>query len=1049
MISDLPDFSPVQWDFLSVLEAFASPLPIDIVGTLVPLTAVSLFDLMERAAQLNILETTSGHVFALSSKLPSIITEKLQAINTPLRISEMIDALTISNLLDRLDPEIIAKLLLKAQREEDAVTIQSSLAEKAVLSQDVNTAIVFLRQALEGRHLRNRNYSIDTQLVSLVLKVSDLCFANGKGFPEALSLLQKTCFICEATGDKRSRAMIDMHMGMHFYLFNMFDESLKALSAGKQAAEAFGDNDILNYAAGYVGLYYLIQGDYKEALAYFETAVEQNRLPGNDDINPFAPVFFSLSAMAFYQFDRAFTILDVFHRKAEQNNRSGAAALLRAVLGYILMNHQKEKEALYHLSIAQNAAGEQCNAFALCWVKLFMTYHQFMMGNLPEARNAFINATDNAAKANLGLPVATFPWILDMLLEFERQNIAPVPNCSLTNAIDIIMNGPSASTKGLAMRILAKRAVLNKLPVGQIYSYLQNSLKYLEHTGFMVELSKTRIEMARLELSKGNRDHARDYAQDAWRDLPGYAEHVFPDDLQHLIENVSKGWILKSFMSPEVVFNRFSTILEKVVPASDLKVLLRRVVTATNWFFSAERGGFFLFEGDVKKAKAILLGAVNLTEIETASLNFNTSMNLMIQAIQNDRPLIKKIAMAGHSKMIPVLCIPVNPGEGRHGVLYHDNAVLSDCFDFLDDHALNLLKIHLNGLCRQIWEYCRSAQRNKNLLSEEIIEQGAVLNKSIIGQSPVFQEVLKKARRIAGSDSPILIQGETGAGKEVMARWVHKHSPRRNSPYVIIDSTTIAENLIESELFGHEKGAFTGADRQKPGRVELASGGTLFLDEVGELPLSIQAKLLRVLEEKTFTRVGGSRVHQCDFRLIAATNRNLAAEVKTGRFRQDLFYRLNVLPIEIPPLRERKEDIVLLARHFLELACKRLKRSQPPITPADVSALLAYPWPGNIRELKNIIERASLLSSDHRLELQLTVAPESRQASAFEDMPTMSELQRRYIAHVLKATGRQIGGPNGAANVLGMNRCTLYSRMKKLGMSLDDESDINLSALPL
>jgi transcriptional regulator with GAF, ATPase, and Fis domain len=294
--------------------------------------------------------------------------------------------------------------------------------------------------------------------------------------------------------------------------------------------------------------------------------------------------------------------------------------------------------------------------------------------------------------------------------------------------------------------------------------------------------------------------------------------------------------------------------------------------------------------------------------------------------------------------------------------------------------------------------------------------------------------LLAQADRIAESGAIVLLLGETGVGKELMARRIHRKSLRSNAPYVIVDTPTIPESLLESEMFGHEKGAFTGADRQKSGRIELADRGTLFLDEVGELPLSIQGKLLRVLEQKTFSRIGSNRVLHSDFRLVAATNRNLAEEVARGRFREDLYYRLNVVPLEIPPLRERDRDVVLLARHFLALYAKRFNRPHLVLTPSEEEELTAYDWPGNVRELRNVMERAVLLSSGERLALNLPVDPRSEANHSFEDCPTMDNLQRRYIQYVLERTGNRISGSGGAAEVLGMDRATLYHRMKKLGL---------------
>ena len=249
-----------------------------------------------------------------------------------------------------------------------------------------------------------------------------------------------------------------------------------------------------------------------------------------------------------------------------------------------------------------------------------------------------------------------------------------------------------------------------------------------------------------------------------------------------------------------------------------------------------------------------------------------------------------------------------------------------------------------------------------------------------------------------------------------------------------VDLSAIPETLIESELFGHEKGAFTGADRQKPGRLELAHQGTLFIDEVGEIPVHLQTKLLRVLQEKTFVRIGASRPLSSDFRLLAATNRDLEVEVAEGRFRKDLYYRLNVVPLRVPPLRERGRDVALLAKHFLDHYGRKHNRPDIQLSSEEKEELLAYHWPGNVRELKNIIERAVLLAEEQVIGLNLPNKTEPLSNHPFEAMPTMEDLQRRYIKFVLERTGGRIGGPGGAAEILGMKRTTVYTRMKKLEM---------------
>lgn len=302
----------------------------------------------------------------------------------------------------------------------------------------------------------------------------------------------------------------------------------------------------------------------------------------------------------------------------------------------------------------------------------------------------------------------------------------------------------------------------------------------------------------------------------------------------------------------------------------------------------------------------------------------------------------------------------------------------------------------------------------------------------IIGESAPIKRVLNQIETVAPTDSTVLLLGETGTGKELVARAVHDLSGRAKETFVRVNCASIPAGLLESELFGHEKGAFTGAIAQRIGRLELANRGTLFLDEVGDIPPELQPKLLRVLQEKEFERLGNSRTLKTDVRVIAATNRDLRKLVGTGEFRSDLFYRLNVFPIIVPPLRDRRDDIPVLARYFVAKFAARLKKPIETITPETMEKLLRYPWPGNVRELEHLIERAVILTKGPSLRLP------TFEGAAVDDgaAPTaLEDVEREHILRVLRETSGKIGGPGGAAEKLGMNRTTLNSRMQKLGIS--------------
>lgn len=334
----------------------------------------------------------------------------------------------------------------------------------------------------------------------------------------------------------------------------------------------------------------------------------------------------------------------------------------------------------------------------------------------------------------------------------------------------------------------------------------------------------------------------------------------------------------------------------------------------------------------------------------------------------------------------------------------------------------------LKSALREISELKKELELENIYLREEIkLEHNF---DAIIGNSEPLKYVLYRVEQVAPNDTTVLIQGETGTGKELIARAIHQASPRCQKTLIKVDCATLPDHLIESELFGHEKGAFTNAYARKIGRFELADKGTVFLDEIGELPLALQAKLLRIIEYGEFERLGNPRSIKVDVRIIAATNRNLEEEVREGRFRKDLFYRLNVYPLSLPPLRKRTSDIPLLVKFFVDHFSKKMAKPIENIPQKVMESLVNYSWPGNVRELENIIERAVILTQGKTLNVEIPKQPHPDA----DDLKTLEDIEKAYIEKVLKVTNGKIAGANGAAEILGMHPNTLRSRMKKLGI---------------
>jgi formate hydrogenlyase transcriptional activator len=395
------------------------------------------------------------------------------------------------------------------------------------------------------------------------------------------------------------------------------------------------------------------------------------------------------------------------------------------------------------------------------------------------------------------------------------------------------------------------------------------------------------------------------------------------------------------------------------------------------------------------------------------------------------------LPLAGRDRMLGILSL------GR----LDDVTYSSDDVEFLGQVANQVARAIENALAYgQIAELKDRLAQEKVYLEDEI--RSELKFEEIIGQSPALRTVLSQIETVAPTDSTVLIYGDTGTGKELVARALHNLSSRGNNAFVKLNCAAIPTGLLESELFGHERGAFTGAISQRIGRFELAHNGTVFLDEIGEIPLELQPKLLRVLQEREFERLGGTRTIRSDARLIAATNRDLSAMVEEQKFRQDLFYRLNVFPIRVPALRERTEDIPLLVRHFVQQFSRKMNKHIDSVPSETMKALVRYEWPGNIRELQNVIERAVILSPGPALRVSLAdlksrVEPVvSAHPAGANIQSVLHETERVQILHALDRSKGIVSGPEGAAALLGMKRSTLQSRMQKLGIRVSRTSSV-------
>ena len=431
--------------------------------------------------------------------------------------------------------------------------------------------------------------------------------------------------------------------------------------------------------------------------------------------------------------------------------------------------------------------------------------------------------------------------------------------------------------------------------------------------------------------------------------------------------------------------------------------------------------------------------------------NFALSMQMIEQAFKSKKgQIFHQTDTKAKENLIPstvrsMICVPMIIQDNIIGVLYHDNLLLKSAFKESDLELLNYfagqaaLAIENARAYEEIYSLNQKLQEEKQFYEEE--RHVTLSFNEIVGTSHAINQVLLKIEQVAATEANVLILGETGTGKELVARAIHEHSHRQDKPLVIAHLGSMPNSLIPSELFGHVKGAYTGADHQRIGRFELANGGTLFLDEIGEIPEDIQVRLLRILQTHEFERIGDSETLRSNFRLICATNRDLEQLTQTNRFRSDLYYRINVFPITVPPLRERKEDIPLLAHHFLELHSSKLTKKFYAISKEQINKLMAYDWPGNVRELENVIERATILSQAPHFLIPNEILKNNID-SGNDDYISLADNERRHIIRTLKKTHWKVSGAEGAAELLKINPSTLEFRMRKLKIKRPQKNEI-------
>ena len=705
-------------------------------------------------------------------------------------------------------------------------------------------------------------------------------------------------------------------------------------------------------------------------------------------------------------------------------------AYAQYTMGAILLEIGQTKEAISHLKSALEKTKNGQHLLIRIGTLLLLAYNYCIDGQNDEAMKSFQEFRKLSSQVNIHLNHD--PRLLDLCWLMEQGKFPFVEGLSLEAEIDKSLESQNVYIKGMAYRYRALRKKEQGLSGNEVVRDFTSAIEFLDLSGHKIGLSKVELELAREYLEMGDENRAQDISRGAIQFLTTVNQNLIPKEILALNRDIR---------SAQELLGDIIQLGQELVTIRDNRELVGRIISTACRLAGSERGAIFIL--DTESEALTLRASKNLTGNDATSPGFAESMKIIKETADSGEGRIFIFNTALENK-IPdedfvrsCVCVPMILRHDSCGVLYLDNVFNDDRFEEADLEILKYFAAQAsiamdNAQAYQALEEILEKQtEQKRYYQEQYLEDMRFEN--IVGKSPAIQRVFHHIESVASTDATVLILGETGVGKELVARAIHRNSQRKDSPFIRVNCSVYTDNLISSELFGHEKGAFTGAVKRLIGRFELADGGTLFLDEIGDIPPEVQVRLLRVLQSKEFERVGGSETLQSDFRLLAATNRNLEYEVQAGHFRQDLFFRLNVFPIQVPPLRDRKEDIPLLAFHFLNVISKKFGRSIETISKGDLDRLMDYDWPGNIRELENIIERGVILSSGSDLQIPESVLTQPEE-TVDSGMMTHEENERLHILRILEKNGGKLSGPGGAAEILDMHPNTLRYRLKKLGI---------------
>lgn len=1030
-------------DFLSVLSeeekevfhafiSFPDFFCVDWLSSYPPSRLMSVIQLLKQKGWLKSKPNEYG-CYAWSSDFPrQVMIDMIQPVELPGLYRNAIEMMRRYKLEDDLTLLAAARLcLLAGVREEDMELILKA-ANLEETNHHISSAIHFYDSILEftEQFLRGKNRVMPEGIWHIFIRAIErresLSLFN-PSLKKINSLLLPAIRTARCLHDLKSEVFLELLIGQNNWMCFQYRKAIRHFNRGWNLIKQLEDEELYRWGLKVQGLTYIIKGQYFKAIEVYEQSLGELESAHNSEFFQLVALNLAFCYTLVGMPQRGLGITETIQNLCVNNKNLPLLSYSLVTAGIILLEikqlggsrsnferglelARREKIPMMEVLSGLGLASIECQEgnfslaaehYKVLWkIRKSSWYH--VLNFYPLLDTGYILHSKGVSPINL-------KPVLDFLYQLKKNDVNPLMHGMIQRLqLDLPENKHSTAEK---INILGKLE------------------KAVERMGATFELAKIRVELARLFKQNNDWRKAERYAQMVYEFFSPIARNCFPLDLQYLVPQ-------DKLKSDDRLFDMVIEMGEALTSQDNIEKLLSSIITSISRLMSSERAALFI-KSEVSP-DLVMVASRNLLQEEVKGETFRSTLQRIHSAAnsQDGKIIQYETAWTHSADLRRVIITPLKLSQQTIGVLYQDSRFFS--FD-INPNTVKLLSSFASQIAVSIDRakaYDEISKLNKRLTQENLyyLKEMKELQPfgEIIGVSKATQYLLKLIQKVAPTQSAVLINGETGVGKELVARAIHRASTRKEGPFIRVNCAALPETLIDSELFGHEKGSFTGATKTKEGLFELAHQGTIFLDEVSELPLPTQSRLLRILQEKEFQRVGGTKTLRSDFRLIAATNKDLSQEVAIGKFRNDLFFRLNVFPIFVAPLRERIEDIPHLAIHFLKLYCSQSKKNYPGIPESEMKKLQAYPWPGNIRELSNMIERSVILGETTIRFPDL--GDRKVKKTTYNQGMKLKDMEMEHILEALKKTQGKIGGVDGAAELLGINRTTLIYRMKKLGI---------------